>query len=112
MNKEIYKNNWEKGVYKCSKCKHPLFKSDDKFDSGTRWPSFRKSVKEGVATKQDTSFFMVRTELLCKKCKQHLGHVFDDGKIVGDKHPEAGKRFCILSSALKFESKGGKSGKK
>ena len=46
MEEEIYKDNWEKGVYKCSKCGHSLFKSDDKFDSGTRWPSFRKSMKE------------------------------------------------------------------
>jgi len=102
---EIYKENWEKGVYKCSKCGNPLFSSEDKFDSGTRWPSFRKAMKQGVSTNPDNSLFMKRTELLCKKCKQHLGHVFDDGKESGDTHKEAGKRFCILSSTLDFKEK-------
>ena len=81
--KEVYKNNWEKGVYKCSKCGHKLFSSSDKFDSGTRWPSFRKDMKGGTSTKKDLSFLMIRTELLCNKCRQHLGHVFKDGKACG-----------------------------
>lgn len=102
---EIYKDHWYKGVYKCSKCGHSLFSSDAKFDSGTRWPSFRKSKKDGIVTKRDFSFLMIRIELLCGKCKHHLGHVFKDGKLCGDKHPEAGKRYCILSSALKFQKK-------
>ena len=62
-------------------------------------------MKNGVETKPDFSNFMHRTELLCRKCKNHLGHVFDDGKLCGDAHPEAGKRYCILSSTLKFEKK-------
>ena len=102
---EIYKHHSEKGMYKCSKCGNKLFSSDAKFDSGTAWPSFRKAEKEGVSTKDDFSLGMRRTELLCKKCQHHLGHVFDDGKMCGDSHKEAGKRFCILSSALKFEEK-------
>jgi len=101
---EIYKEHWEKGIYKCSKCGNPLFSSKDKFDSHTAWPSFRKSMKNSVSTEPDHSLFMERTELLCKKCKAHLGHVFDDGHF-SDTHPEAGKRFCILSSVLKFEKK-------
>lgn len=105
MTKEIYKEHWEKGTYTCLKCGNPLFSSDDKFNSGTAWPSYRKAMPDAVDTKPDYSLFMKRTELLCQKCKAHLGHVFDDGKLCGDTHPEAGKRFCILSSALKFETK-------
>ena len=60
-------------------------------------------MKEALATKADHSAGMDRIELLCKKCKQHLGHVFDDGKVCGDTHPEAGERYCILSDALQFK---------
>jgi len=102
---EIYKDHWEKGAYKCSKCGSILFSSDAKFDSGTIWPSFRKAEKDAVSMEPDYSLGMARTELLCEKCKQHLGHVFADGRLCGDKHPEAGKRFCILSDALKFDKK-------
>lgn len=102
---EKYKDTWKEGKYVCAKCSHPLFRSDDKFDSGTSWPSFRKSMPKSVATQDDFSLGMRRTELLCSKCKHHLGHVFDDGKTCGDKHPEAGMRYCILSDALKFKEK-------
>ena len=102
---EKYKDHWKKGIYKCSKCGNKLFNSEDKFNSGTNWPSFRKSIKNGVKTKLDLSFLMVRTELLCKKCGEHLGHVFKDGKLRGDEHKDAGKRYCILSDSLKFGKK-------
>ncbi|MBI2543591.1 MAG: peptide-methionine (R)-S-oxide reductase [Candidatus Aenigmarchaeota archaeon] len=102
---EIYKDKRDKGMYKCGKCNVKLFDSTSKFDSRTQWPSFRKSMKGTVATKPDLSHGMVRTEILCEKCGNHLGHVFDDGKMCGDTHPEAGKRFCVLSSSLKFEKK-------
>ena len=102
MKAEIYKDNWERGLYKCSKCGNILFNSSDKFESGTKWPSFRKAMKGGVSMQPDTSLGMERTELICKKCGNHLGHIFDDGKTCGDVHPDAGNRLCILSSSLKF----------
>ena len=95
-------NNWEDGMYACPKCGQKLFESGDKFKSGTRWPSFRKAVPGAVAAKPDNSLGMERTEIRCSKCGNHLGHVFDDGKICGDLHPEAGMRYCVLSEALKF----------
>lgn len=102
---EIFKSNFGKGMYKCSKCGAMLFSSDEKFDSGTAWPSFRNAEKNAVATKPDNSIGMQRIEIICSKCGQHLGHVFNDGKACGDTHPEAGKRFCVLSDSLKFEKK-------
>ena len=103
MTEEKYTELWEKGTYKCSKCGAKLFDSESKFKSGTMWPSFRASVSKSIKTKDDHSFGMVRTEIVCAKCGQHLGHVFDDGKICGDKHAEAGFRFCVLSESLKFK---------
>lgn len=102
---EQYTDFWEKGMYRCAKCGAELFSSDAKFKSGTMWPSFRKAMPGAVTTKPDYSLGMERAELLCAKCGEHLGHVFPDGKIVGDTHPEAGERYCILSDALKFEKK-------
>jgi peptide-methionine (R)-S-oxide reductase len=99
---EVYKEHWEQGRYHCAKCGHPLFDSSAKFRSGTAWPSFRKAEADAVATQPDNSFGMERTELLCKACGLHLGHVFDDGRYCGDTHPEAGERYCILSEALDF----------
>lgn len=94
-----YVDNKEKGVYVCAACGTQLFSSDTKFDSGTGWPSFTDPVNlEHVELKQDVSHSMVRTEVLCKHCNSHLGHVFDDGP-----REQGGKRFCINSCALEFK---------
>jgi len=90
-------HNKKKGTYHCGECGNLLFSSKDKFDSGTGWPSF--SEAKGIETKPDNKFFMKRTEVICKKCKSHLGHVFDDGP------GPACKRFCVNSVALKFKEK-------
>jgi len=93
-----YVNSKEKGMFKCVCCGNVLFKSDDKFDSGTGWPSFTKPVSESnVAEHEDNSHFMQRVEVTCDKCGAHLGHVFDDGPGPG------GMRYCINSCALKLE---------
>ncbi len=89
-----------KGVYKCAACGTELFSSDTKFDSGTGWPSFYQPIQpSSVATKEDGSHFMKRTEALCPVCGGHLGHVFDDGP------KPTGKRYCINSASLEFEEK-------
>lgn len=96
-----YVDNHEQGVYKCAACGQQLFDSDAKFDSGTGWPSFTDPMNlEHVELVKDESYSMHRTEVICKSCGSHLGHVFDDGP-----QDKGGKRYCINSCALDFDKK-------
>jgi peptide-methionine (R)-S-oxide reductase len=93
-----YAHTEDKGTYRCAGCGQPLFRSDEKYDSGTGWPSFSAPLDEGnVATEHDDSYGLRRTEVNCNNCGGHLGHVFDDGP------PPTGLRYCINSVSLKLD---------
>jgi peptide-methionine (R)-S-oxide reductase len=96
-----YWNTKEDGTYVCAGCGATLFDADTKFDSGTGWPSFTEpAVAEAVEAREDRSHGMVRTEVVCRSCGGHLGHVFPDGP-----SDRGGLRYCINSAALDLRSK-------
>ena len=96
-----YYENHESGMYECVSCGAKLFSSDAKFESGSGWPSFDDPInKEHIELQEDVSHGMVRTEVICKNCGAHLGHLFEDGP-----KETTGLRYCINSAALNFEKK-------
>jgi peptide-methionine (R)-S-oxide reductase len=93
-----FENSHEIGTYYCAVCGNPLFKSDTKFESGCGWPSFYEPISKGsIIYSPDNSYGMKRTEVMCGRCKSHLGHVFEDGP------PPTGLRYCINGVVLDFE---------
>lgn len=93
-----YWDHWNQGIYHCVGCGTPLFESATKFDAGCGWPSYwQPAADDRIAYIRDTSHGMVRTEVRCKNCGAHLGHVFEDGP------QPTGERYCINSAAIDFE---------
>ena len=91
-------NEKRNGIYKCAVCKEVLFDSSTKYESGSGWPSFFDAIEEKIKSKEDKTLGMVRTEILCKNCESHLGHVFPDGP------KPTGNRYCVNSLSLEFHS--------
>ena len=91
-----YNLHFEDGKYKCAGCGNILFESKAKFNSNCGWPSFDQSVEGSIEYIKDTSFGMIRTEILCSNCGGHIGHVFDDGPT------ETGQRYCVNSASIEF----------
>ena len=89
-------NEHRKGIFACAGCDLPVYPSETKFDSGTGWPSFWQEIANGIGKTEDRSLGMTRTEVHCRRCGGHLGHVFDDGP------PPTGLRYCMNGVALKF----------
>ena len=89
-------NEHRHGIFGCAGCNNPVFRSDNKFDSGTGWPSFDRAIPGHVLTKTDRMMLMSRTEVHCVRCGGHLGHVFDDGP------KPTGKRYCMNGVAMRF----------
>ena len=90
--------NWAAGTYHCRGCDLPLYSSKTKFDSGTGWPSFYQALPNAVGTKPDRKLLRVRTEVHCRRCGSHLGHIFDDGPA------PTGKRHCLNGVSLVFRA--------
>lgn len=100
-----YEQCWDKGVYHCVCCGHPLFDSESKFNAGCGWPSFHSELEEaGIEQRADFSHGMSRVELRCAQCGAHLGHIFPDGP------PPTGMRYCINSASLEFRPAGPEGG--
>ena len=96
----VYWNHFEPGQYNCVCCGTPLYASEDKFDAGCGWPSYRRAIADDrISEHRDTSHGMVRTEIVCKACGAHLGHVFPDGPA------PTGMRHCVNAASLTFEPK-------
>lgn len=91
-------NIYDAGTYHCRGCELALYSSRTKYDSGTGWPSFWQAIPDAVATKSDRKLFRVRTEVHCRRCGSHLGHIFDDGP------QPTGKRHCLNGASLVFRA--------